>query len=82
MFMCSPSEIQKILLTNANGTGALTEMLCELFDPKVMSPPPPKPNLFKSLFGGAASSTPTDREELCKEYEILLLSLSSLEHIS
>jgi hypothetical protein len=59
--MASPSEIQKIYITNLNGASYLSEMLCELFDPKILSPPPPKPNLFKSLF----SSTPVDREELC-----------------
>ena len=63
MFMSSPTELQKVLMTNANGTSMLTEMLCELFDPKVQSPPPPKPSIFKSLFG----QTPTDREELCKK---------------
>ena len=63
LYMCSPSEIQKIYLSTANGNTNLTEMLSEFFDPKIVSPPPPKANLFKSLFN---SNTPLDREELCK----------------
>jgi hypothetical protein len=60
--MCSPTEIQKIYLSTSNGSTNLSEMLCEFFDPKIISPPPPKPNIFKSLF----SVTPLDREELCE----------------
>lgn len=64
MFMCSPNEIQKTFLSTPNGTNNLTEMLAEFFDPKILNPPAPKPNLFKSLFN---SSTPLDREELCND---------------
>jgi hypothetical protein len=66
--MCSPSEIQKIYLSaSTEGALNLTEMLSEFFDPKIVTPQAPKGNLFKSLF----SSTPFDREELCK-FEFLL----------
>lgn len=64
LFMFSPSEIQKVYLSTTLGASCLTEMLSEFFDPKVVTPPPPKPNLFKSLF----SSTPFDREELCNYF--------------
>ena len=61
LYMCSPSELQKVYLSTSSGSSNLTEMLPELFDPKIVSPPPPKPNIFKSIF----SVTPLDREELC-----------------
>ena len=60
--MCSPNEMQKLYLSNNAGSANLTEMIAELFDPKVVTPQQPKPNLFKSIF----SVTPFDREELCK----------------
>jgi syntaxin-binding protein 5 len=63
IFMCSPSEIQKTYLSaSTEGALNLTDMLSEFFDPKIVTPQAPKGNLFKSLF----SSTPFDREELCK----------------
>ena len=61
-YMCNPSELQKIYLSNNTGSSNLTDMLPELFNPKVVSPPPPKTNIFKSIF----SVTPLDREELCE----------------
>lgn len=82
IYMSSPSELQKILLTNANGTNNLTEMLCELFDPKVPSPPPPKPSILKSI-SSAFGSAPTDREELCMSaffYESHIYSRLGLLH--
>lgn len=54
--------MQKLYLSNNAGSANLTEMIAELFDPKVVTPLQPKPNLFKSIF----SVTPFDREELCK----------------
>lgn len=76
VYMCSPSEIQKIYLSTASEQGHvnLTDMLPEFFDPKVVTPVAPKPNLFKSLF----SSTPFDREELCKFITCYILILTSL----
>jgi syntaxin-binding protein 5 len=64
MFMCSPSEIQKVYLSTVNGSSNLADMLSEFFDPRVVSPPAPKPNLFKSLF---KSQDTLDREELFGE---------------
>ncbi|RNA10954.1 syntaxin-binding 5-like isoform X1 [Brachionus plicatilis] len=63
LFMCSPSEIQKLYLSTPIGSSCLTDMLSEFFDPKVICPAPPKPNLFKSLF----TTSPVDREELFGE---------------
>lgn len=65
--MCSPSEIQKIFLST-QGVQNLNEILPELFDPKIITPNAPKPNLFKSLF----SNAPMDRELLCKCFETCL----------
>jgi PIN domain nuclease of toxin-antitoxin system len=66
--MCSPNEIQKLYLSNAVGSVNLTEMACELFDPKVVTPQQPKPNIFKSIF----SVTPFDREELCNAKKLII----------
>ncbi|CAF0873638.1 unnamed protein product [Brachionus calyciflorus] len=63
LFMCSPSEIQKLYLSTPIGCSSLTDMLSEFFDPKVPCPVQPKPNIFKSLF----SNSPVDREELFGE---------------
>lgn len=60
--MSSPSELQKLIVTTVNENYNLTEMLPELFDPKVVTPTAPKPSLFKTIF----STTPLDREQLCK----------------
>jgi hypothetical protein len=59
--MCSPSEIQKFFLSTQQ-LQHFSEILPELFDPKILTPNAPKPNLFKSLF----SNAPMDRELLCK----------------
>ena len=72
LFMCSPSEVQKFCLSTPNGCSNLTDMLSELFDPKVVCPPPPKPNIFKSLF----ATSPLDREELCNYFFISFIYLA------
>ncbi|CAL1539880.1 unnamed protein product [Lymnaea stagnalis] len=63
MFLCSPSEIQKITYS-AEISENLNEMLGELFLPKE-TPEPPKQGFLKTLFGGGV--TTLDREELFGE---------------
>ncbi|XP_059142001.1 syntaxin-binding protein 5-like isoform X3 [Physella acuta] len=63
MFLCSPSEIQKITYS-AEISDNLREMLGELFLPKD-TPEPPKQGFLKTLFGGGV--TTLDREELFGE---------------
>ena len=75
LFMCSASEIQKCYLATSNSATNLTEMLPELFNPKIVLPPAPKPSIFKSIF----SNTPVDREELCKLFELELKVDSKLD---
>lgn len=61
--MSTPSELQKGVISILNNDNLnITEMLPELFNPKILTPEVPKPSLFKTIF----SSTPLDRELLCK----------------
>ena len=59
--MPTPSELQKIIITTISENYNLTELLPELFDPKIATPTAPKPGIFKTIF----SSTPFDRDQLC-----------------
>ncbi|XP_013071471.1 syntaxin-binding protein 5-like isoform X3 [Biomphalaria glabrata] len=63
MFLCSPSEIQKITYSSEI-TENLNEMLGELYLHKE-TPEPPKQGFLKTLFGGGV--TTLDREELFGE---------------
>ena len=56
------NEIQKLIITSINENHNLTELLPELFDPKITTPTAPKPGIFKTIF----SATPFDRDQLCK----------------
>ena len=60
--MPTQNEIQKLIITSINENHNLTELLPELFDPKITTPTAPKPGIFKTIF----SATPFDRDQLCK----------------
>lgn len=60
--MPTQSELQKLIITPVNEIHNLTELLPELFDPKILTPTAPKPGIFKTIF----SATPFDKDQLCK----------------
>ncbi len=64
-YMSSPSEMQKLYLSSSSNVFNLSDMLPELFDPKIVTPERPKTNIFKTIFSNT-SQAQLDREELCK----------------
>ena len=49
--MSTPSELQKGVISILNNDNLnITEMLPELFNPKILTPEVPKPSLFKTIF--------------------------------
>ena len=72
--MSSPYEIQKLFLSSSSVPFHLSEMISELFDPKIVMPPQPKANIFKTIFSNT-NSAQLDREELCKFKTLLFYKL-------
>ncbi|CAF3541913.1 unnamed protein product [Rotaria sordida] len=63
LYMCSPTEIQKITLS-ADVKEQINEMLCELYSPSISMPEAPKQNFFAKLF---ASNSMIDSDQLFGE---------------
>lgn len=62
-YMSSAFEMQKLFISSSSNNFNLSDMLSELFDPKIVTPPVPKTNIFKTIFSNA-NQAQLDREEL------------------